>query len=443
VRPFLVIAAVAACNTEIVVAELEEVASLKAIPNRDLDLLFVIDNSGSMADKQARLAASFPRMMDVLAQLDGGLPNLHLAVVTSDLGTSGSNGAPPAPRVEPVGAGGCTGFGDDARFRTSPAMEGGFVVDLDDGAGGRERNYTGELRDLFGELARAGNTGCGFEQHLGAMRHALRNLFNPPGFLRPDANLAVVIIADEDDCSVSDPAFFGPSTPDDPLSSFRCTRHGLVCDEDLDSVGPKTSCAPRPGALVEDVQPFVDALLALKPDPRMIMTAAIVGDPEPVAVEQRVVNSQLQLALAHSCSYANDREVADPAVRLAAFLDAFPGRSTLTSICSEDLDAPLIEIGATAKRLIGDPCLDTSRLVDTSPDPGLQPACEVVDTRDSAPDAPSVLPSCADAASGADCFEIVSDAVACPASADHLRVRFRRSNVSDDTWTSVRCQTRP
>ena len=34
--------------------------------NRDLDLLFVIDDSPSMADKQANLADNFPRFIDVL-----------------------------------------------------------------------------------------------------------------------------------------------------------------------------------------------------------------------------------------------------------------------------------------------------------------------------------------------------------------------------------------
>jgi hypothetical protein len=435
----------AACGDTVIVGDLEEVASLKAIPNPDLDVLFVVDNSASMTDQQVALAANFPRMMDVLAQLDGGLPNLHVGVITSDMGTSGSASAVPAPAVGAIGAGGCTGHGDAGTLQhaNAPGLTGAFIEDVSDHAGGRLRNYTGELRDVFAQIAVVGDTGCGFEQHLAAMRASLGNPANA-GFLRPDANLAVIIIADEDDCSVRDPAFFGPGTPDDPLTSFRCTRQGVTCDSAMDELGPKSGCVPRTDpSQIDDVQPFVDALVALKGDPRKVMVAGIVGDPTPVAVE-RSPAGDLGPALVPSCRFAgpNGEELADPAVRLAAFLDAFPGRSQLTSICSADLSAPLSEIGDSAKKLVGDPCLDTARLADTSPAlPGIQPACDVVDIRDSAPMAPRALPTCS--AGATDCYELAFDPTACPATADHLRVRFRRTSVADDTWTSIRCQTQP
>jgi hypothetical protein len=51
------------------------VASVPATANPDLDLLFVIDDSGSMADKQGNLQAALPGFLDTLtAQSDGGLP---------------------------------------------------------------------------------------------------------------------------------------------------------------------------------------------------------------------------------------------------------------------------------------------------------------------------------------------------------------------------------
>ena len=57
----------AACNTStIVVGELQEITSLRAIPNHKLDLLFVVDNSPSMLDKQVSLATNFVRMIEVL-----------------------------------------------------------------------------------------------------------------------------------------------------------------------------------------------------------------------------------------------------------------------------------------------------------------------------------------------------------------------------------------
>ena len=56
--------------------------------NRNIDILFVIDDSGSMADKQNNLAANFPNFIDVLNTIQGGLPDVHIGVVSSDMGVS-------------------------------------------------------------------------------------------------------------------------------------------------------------------------------------------------------------------------------------------------------------------------------------------------------------------------------------------------------------------
>jgi hypothetical protein len=440
--------ALAACNSStIVVGELQEVTTLKAIPNRKLDLLFVIDNSPSMLDKQRALTESFPAMIELLERVDGGLPDLHIGVVTSDMGTLAASSPTPAPAIGVLGSGGCAGSGDDGALRIGAAsLPQPFISDVAGPGDARVRNYTGELRDVFSQIASVGQGGCGFEQPLAALRRSLVNPANA-GFLRPDANLGVVIIADEDDCSALDPAFFGPETPElGALQSFRCTRFGVVCEPDNTAPGRKSGCVPRADSpLVEDVQPFVDAVLAAKPDPRMVMVAAIAGDPEPFALELVAPpgGGPARPTLSHSCQFAGSvgPEVADPAVRLAAFLDAFPGRSELTSICSASLAAPLVAIGATARKLVGDPCLDAPLLADASPDPGLQPACEVADVRDSDPDRPRNIPPCEPGAT--DCFEIVSDPAACPAAPENLRVQLRRSApATDDTWSHVRCQLR-
>jgi hypothetical protein len=446
------LAQLAACNpSTIVVGQLQEITALKAIPNRELDLLFVIDDSPSMLGKQRLLAQSFPRMIEVLERVDGGLPDLHLGVITSDMGTLGSGSPTPALPVGQLGNGGCAGSGDDGVLQVgTAALSQRFLSDVAGEGGARVRNYSGELRDVFSQMAQVGQGGCGFEQHLASLRRALVQPANA-GFLREDANLAIVVIADEDDCSVLDPAFFGPESPElGPLNSFRCTQFGVVCDPDDLSPGPKTGCVPRASSwLVEDVQPFVDAVLAAKPDPRTVMVAAVVGNPEPFALELRAPpgGGTPLTQLAHSCAFTSPdgSEVADPAVRLAAFIGELPGRAQLTTLCGGDLSPPLAAIGATARKLVGDPCLNAeglaSLIYDTSPDPGLQPACEVLDIRDSAPNRPQELPSCESEA--ADCFEIVADAAACPTTPDNLRVRVRRATaVSDDTWTHVRCQVR-
>ena len=442
----LFLALLAACqDTSVVVGDLQEITSMPVVQNRNLDILFVVDNSYSMAEQQASLATNFGRMIDVLEQLDGGLPNLHIGVVTSDMGTSSAT-QPPAPDVGVVGQGGCTGTGDNGALRHASAqLTGTFISDIELADGSRAKNYTGTLRDVFGQIALVGANGCGFEQHLSAMRAALANPTNS-GFLRPEANLAVVIIADEDDCSAGDASLFsGDVGAMGPFHSFRCARFGVQCNSDMNTPGPKTNCEPAAtSTVVQDIQPFVDALVAAKGDPRKVMVAAIVGDPTPVVVENTSFNGMLQPALQPSCTFAgpNGDEYADPAVRLAAFIDAFPGRAQLASICNADLSGALFKIGSTAKKLVGDPCLDAPNLADASPDPGLQPACEVVDIRDSTPNAVTVLPACGGAAT--DCYEIAADSTVCPTAPDNLRVRFRRTTVPAlDTWTHVRCQLAP
>ena len=65
-RAALLVTLVAACSSSsVVVGDLQEVTSLKAVPNRDLDILFVVDNSPSMLEEQQSLAANFPRMIQL------------------------------------------------------------------------------------------------------------------------------------------------------------------------------------------------------------------------------------------------------------------------------------------------------------------------------------------------------------------------------------------
>ena len=54
--------------------------------NRNVDLLFLIDDSSSMRLSQDNLRRNFPVLMQQLENLPGGLPNIHVAVVSSDMG---------------------------------------------------------------------------------------------------------------------------------------------------------------------------------------------------------------------------------------------------------------------------------------------------------------------------------------------------------------------
>ena len=59
----------------------------------NLDVLFMIDNSSSMTSMQQKLATQIPGFMTALQNLPSGLPNVHIAVVSSDLGAPGDSTA--------------------------------------------------------------------------------------------------------------------------------------------------------------------------------------------------------------------------------------------------------------------------------------------------------------------------------------------------------------
>jgi hypothetical protein len=373
-------------------ATLQTVVEVPATPNRDLDLLFVVDDSPSMLDKQTNLTANFPSFLDRLQAVPGGLPNLHVGVVTTDMGTKASGSSIPGPSIGQIGQGGCSGTGKSGVLQIGDApVNGRFLVDLDAPGGGRTQNYSGTLADAFGAMARAGAGGCGFEQPLAAMRAALDNNAANAGFLRPEAMLGVVFLADEDDCSAKSTTLFGPETGAlGPLQSFRCARFGVTCaqggqtPDTMNQVGTKAACAPSATSeLLDDVAPYREFLRGLKPDERRLAVTGILGPVDPFAVELRTPpgGGSPFPSLAHSCTYAGPvgTEVADPAIRLKSFLDGFQGRSGLTSICERDLSTGLVQLAEVFRKALGSPCVD-AELADANPETaGLQANCVVED----------------------------------------------------------------
>ncbi len=399
--------------------------------NRNVDLLFVIDDSPSMGDKQANLAANFPNFINVLNTIQGGLPDVHIGVVTSDVGTKGTQDTTPAPAIGQQGKGGCSGTGKSGNLTVSgAAVTGTFISDIKQADGTRVKNYTGNLDAVFGQMAKVGFGGCGFEQHLEAMKRALNNNPANAGFLRPDAYLAVIFIADEDDCSMSHSTLLGPASAAlGSLQSFRCTRFGVTCDQNgsttdaMNQVGSKGQCHPNDNsAYLEKVSTYVEFLKKIKTDPSKVIVAGIMGTTDPFQVELRTPDggSTAEQALAHSCSYvgADGPENADPPTRIKFLLDQFPNRSTFTTICQQNLSDGLVLIAQLLKSVIGDPCI-AGKLADVDPNtPGPQYDCSVSDVTNfgKANQSEKVLAQCNDAASNKPCWRIVKDAALCPTS---------------------------
>jgi len=417
---------------------------------RDLDVLVVIDDSGSMTDKQQTLATSLPGFLAGLESLPGGLPNLHLGVVTTDMGTSTSTSAP-APAIGSLGQGGCANTGKGGNLTTGMAgasIAGTFLADVTSPDGTRERNYTGSLGDVFGQMTRAGSFGCGFEQPLAAMKAALDDNPANVGFVRPSALLAVIFLTDEDDCSVKDPALFALDSADNPLQSFRCTRFGVTCDvngatpDDMNVPNVKSGCRPRTDAtaLLDDVTPFHDFLVGLKGNADHVIVGGIIGTPDPVEVELRSLNGVSQPALKHSCSLAVDNieQSADPGVRLRAFFDSFGDHSTSSTICQSDYSQPLAKFGDIVARSVGTLCVGAP-LADASTEPGFQVDCVVEDVVGD--DIARSYEPCDVATGTEDCWLMVADSQSCP-DFDHLRLAVVRSETpAPDTVTRALCVT--
>jgi hypothetical protein len=149
-----------------------------------IDLLFVIDDSGSMMEEQANLAANFPKMVSVLDQ--SGL-DYRLAVTTTSVDYSFvltlPNGTFPVAE---------TGLNTGTMLKT-PAMTNRWIDKA-------EPNVSA----TFATLASVGTMGSGTEMPLAAIRAAFerRMMDNTnTGFRRPDALLGIVILTDENDCS--------------------------------------------------------------------------------------------------------------------------------------------------------------------------------------------------------------------------------------------------
>jgi hypothetical protein len=154
----------AACVSDNTLYRQSQVDVFEQVRNDEVDILFVVDDSNSMEEKQAALAEGF---IGFMGQLERANSKFHLGVV--------STSADPAD----PSAGALLG---------SPA-----VLDVND-------DYLARFR----ERVQVGTAGSDKERGLYAAELALspgRLAGANAGFLRPEATLLVTFVTDEDDCS--------------------------------------------------------------------------------------------------------------------------------------------------------------------------------------------------------------------------------------------------
>jgi hypothetical protein len=434
-------------------------APVEESSNRDLDILFVVDDSSSMQPLQDKLTANFPAFMKVLEALP--LPNVHIAVASTDLG---------AGRFQSTDVPGCVHGGDQGKFQFAPRgacakarLNAGqtFLSNINGIA-----NYSGDIADAFGCIADLGQNGCGMEHPFGSMLRALGADGHgaPPentGFLRKDAWLAVVIITNEDDCSapfessVFDPASQHVSDPLGPLTSYRCNYVGHRCDGKkvpLQSGGTFKDCVSAEDGVLLRVSDVVAGLKGLKADPSRILVAAIAGPPQPYVVTDDVTPTNDDPAgawpqVSHSCTQA-DGTYGDPGVRLWDWVRAFGENGLFETICRDSLTPALMRIGEVFGARITNSACVSGALVDTSgaawtgaEEPG--PDCSVVEHayKANGDRGDVVLPSCA-ASPAVPCWRLEPAATGQCAASDHVVKFLNRDPAASSLNVTITCARR-
>ncbi len=213
-----------------------------------LDLLFMIDGSIGMAEKQARLARAVPLLLHrftnpwcvvdgnhvtVAADADGNcaegkrefqpLRDIHVGVISSSLGDHGSNDICSDAQSQ---VNGVDDFYDDlAQLIPTVRPNLGDQDFLSWGAGSTDTD--GFAADAGAQLTAVDEKGCGYEAQLESWyrflvdpspiaaitndeQNSVRGVVNAvvlderARFLRPDSAVMIVMLSDENDCSILD-----------------------------------------------------------------------------------------------------------------------------------------------------------------------------------------------------------------------------------------------
>ena len=312
-----------------------------------LDLLFMIDDSPSMQEEQSNLARNFPQLIEELRKMPAGFPDLHLGVVSSDMGAGAAN----------LGSSCGNSLGDRGVLQVRggcglDASKGRFLISQ---SGGTDNNFQGDIADVFACMANLGTNGCGFEHQLQSVRMALSGFVTDnAGFLRSDAHLAVVYITDEDDCSApADTTMF-----ETPVSgqdgSLRCSLAGHVCNGKAVPASvfstPLANCsaAPDGGGKLIPVKTFIDEMKQLHT--QSVSVSVIGGWPSDPASASYALGYDLTssypewLTSLPICESANGKAVVE--LRMKQFVDAFGAAGKIMSICQDDFSDAMAQIGA-------------------------------------------------------------------------------------------------
>ncbi len=186
-----------------------------------VDVLFVIDNSGSMLDEQQNLVNSFPDFVSEMQAKLVDTDSYHVGVVTSDANAYNTPGCNMHGALVTR-----TGGTDSSNQTCAPYASGKNYMD-----------ETDQLGQKFACAGQVGTMGDGDEEPMYALGQALSPGLNGggacnDGFIRPDALLVVVVITDEEDdheveACMQIPQPGSPGEPGDWFNTVVTAKGGL------------------------------------------------------------------------------------------------------------------------------------------------------------------------------------------------------------------------
>jgi len=342
-----------------------------------VDVVFVVDNSGSMAGEQEQLGRSFQAFAQVLESKFGD--TFHVAVITVGMESQA------CPACDAIITKSCTNeTGENGRFQDRKGhitwTAGTPVFDFveDDNC----RVITNSNSDCFYDIAQergtalVGVNGCGYERGLAPLRYALDSLkgnYNA-GFLRDEATLAVIVISDEDDCGEVGDVY------------ELTTDGGNICYFAAKGVGPKPgnpTYTPmtyhpddpdqRPYQLTP-VKEYYDFLVNEVKGGRkgMVKFAAIVGVTDPANPSATTIeytwDGVRRWEVNDACTTpgcTGDYCFAEPGTRYIKLAQMFGENGFVASICQNDFTNTMEKLGICVH------CPETYKLVTTPQDPAL------------------------------------------------------------------------
>jgi hypothetical protein len=440
---------------------------------RGADILFVIDDSGSMGREQGVLAQNFSAFIDVLEREDVGA-SYRIGVTTTGrnpgLRATSCRGRLAEFQTQIVRDGvllasideqqaGCLDVCDEDVIEIAPT-----ITDTDptpaprpwlEKSDGRTNLPAGvSMAEAFECVGPQGVRGFGLEAPLESMLTIVREVGPATGFIRDHALLAVIIVTDEADCSMSPAmadavqgpegiALWSDPSASQPTSAV-CWNAGVTCEG-----GPGTYASCRAAdkdlsgepttpedAVLHPVSRYIDALheVGAEKEARggngQVLTAVIAGvpldHPETGAIlyaDSTDPAFNLEYGIGPGCGRGGEtlwNPPGIPPVRMLEVADAFAVEDTgrnVFSICDDDYAIALEQIAAAIAKLGGRACVPGCVADGNEAASGFQPDCSLVEETLGSGAGPVPVPPCRPTDDGWDfptpaddlCFRALTD----------------------------------